>query len=82
MRDTAAILLDKTDEHIAEEIRDLLGKDDDVRITDLHVWQIGPEAHAAIVSVVTTEQVTTPMIRDRLLPVHEIRHLTVGRTPI
>jgi cation diffusion facilitator family transporter len=79
MRDTAAILLDKTDEHVADEIREIIEANGDARLTDLHVWQIGPEAHAAIVSVVTEKKVTTEMIRDRLRPVHEIRHLTIER---
>jgi cation diffusion facilitator family transporter len=82
MRDTAAILLDKTDEHVADEIREILGANGDTRLTDLHVWQIGPDAHAAIVSVVTKEEVTTEIIRDRLCPVHEIRHLTIERLTI
>jgi cation diffusion facilitator family transporter len=80
MTDTAAILLDKTDKHVADEIREILGANGDARITDLHVWQIGPEAHAAIVSVVTKAEVTTEMIRERLTPVHEILHLTVETT--
>src|SRR3546814_20834432 len=52
MRDTASVLLDASDEQVAGEVRDLL--DDGpggARITDLHVWRIGPEAHAGIVSV-------------------------------
>jgi cation diffusion facilitator family transporter len=77
MRDTAGILLDKTDEHIAEEIREILDASGDTHIADLHVWQIGPEAHAAIVSVMTRAGVTASTIRERLAPVHEIRHLTV-----
>ncbi len=42
MRDSAAVLLDVTDEHVADEIRELLESSDDVRISDLHVWQVGP----------------------------------------
>lgn len=77
MRDTAAILMDKTDEHVAQEIREILEAPGDTQITDLHVWQIGPEAHAAIVSVKTKGGVTADTIRVRLAPVHEVRHLTV-----
>jgi cation diffusion facilitator family transporter len=80
MRDTAGILLDKTDEHVAEEIREILDASGDTHITDLHVWQIGPQAHAAIVSVVSQAGVTANTIRERLAPVHEILHLTVEQT--
>lgn len=76
MRDTAAVLLDVTDGHIAEEVRELVEGPGDARITDLHVWRIGPEAHAAIVSVAGPSQ-GAAVIRTRLAPVHEIAHLTV-----
>ncbi|WP_250528449.1 CDF family Co(II)/Ni(II) efflux transporter DmeF [Caballeronia sp. GAWG2-1] len=77
MRDTAAVLLDKTDEHVADEIREILSSYRDTEIADLHVWQIGPEARAAIVSVRTRSDVSVQTIRDRLRPVHEVLHLTV-----
>lgn len=77
MRDSAAVLLDTTDEHVAAEIRELLESTDDVRISDLHVWQVGPQARAAIVSVVATASVSADAIRERLAPVHELSHLTV-----
>ncbi|KJZ50897.1 MULTISPECIES: CDF family Co(II)/Ni(II) efflux transporter DmeF [Pseudomonas] len=77
MRDSAAVLLDVTDEHVADEIRELLESSDDVRISDLHVWQVGPQARAAIVSVVAAANVSADSIRERLAPVHELSHLTV-----
>ena len=49
----------------------------DAELADLHVWQIGPEARAAIVSVRAKNGVTTETIRERLVPVHEVMHLTV-----
>lgn len=76
MRDSAAVLLDTTDEPVAAEIRELLATDD-VRISDLHVWQVGPDARAAIVSVVASAPVSAETIRERLAPVHELSHLTV-----
>jgi cation diffusion facilitator family transporter len=77
MRDTASVLLDATDNHVADEVRELVEGPGDVRIADLHVWRVGPDAHAAIVSVAARPGVTTNMIRDRLTPVHELRHLTI-----
>ena len=75
MRVTGSVLLDTTDDHVAEEIRELVETPGDSRITDLHVWRVGPDAHAAIVSVVGSVDADT--IRSRLVPVHEVRHLTV-----
>lgn len=77
MRDTASVLLDATDEHVADEVRELLAGSDGARITDLHVWRVGPEAHAGIVSVAPGPGIDQHMIRQRLRPVHEIAHLTV-----
>lgn len=77
MRDTAAVLLDRTDAPVAAEVRTLVEAPGDVRLVDLHVWRVGPAAHAAIVSVVADAGVTGDMIRARLAPVHELAHLTI-----
>lgn len=74
---TSAVLLDQTDEHVADEIRELVEKPGDATITDLHVWRVGPEAHAAIVSVLGESTLNAEGIRERLKPVHEVSHLTV-----
>ena len=74
---TSAVLLDQTDEHVADEIRELVEKPGDATITDLHVWRVGPEAHAAIVSVLGEATANAESIRERLKPVHEVSHLTV-----
>jgi cation diffusion facilitator family transporter len=77
MRSSASVLLDATDEQVVAQIRELLESSDDVRISDLHVWQVGPQARAAIVSVVAVAGVSADMVRERLVPVHELSHLTV-----
>lgn len=77
MQATASVLLDETDEHIAGEVREILETSGGARITDLHVWRIGPEAHAGIVSVMAGPGVDQDTIRRHLRPVHELAHLTV-----
>lgn len=74
MRDTGAVLLDATDAAIETEIRELVEGPGDAKITDLHVWRVGPGAHSAIISVVGA---TRDVICARVKPVHEIEHLTV-----
>ena len=74
MRDTGAVLLDATDAAIEAEIRELVEGPGDAKITDLHVWRVGPGAHSAIISVVGA---TREVICARVQPVHEIEHLTV-----
>lgn len=75
MRDTAAVLLDTSDPHLVEEIRDCVEGPGDLRIVDLHVWQVGPGAHAAILDVAGSRPAVE--IRDRLKPVHELAHVTI-----
>ncbi len=75
MRDTASVLLDTTDQAIEAEVREMVERPGDARILDLHVWRIGPETHAAIVSI--TGGADADAVRRRLAPVHELGHLTV-----
>lgn len=74
MRDAAAVLLDAADPHLVGEIRECVETPGDARIRDLHVWQVGPGVHAAIVSV---SGIPAETARERLRPVHELAHLTV-----
>lgn len=79
MRDTAAVLLDRTDDHLEAEVRDEVEGPGGARITDLHVWRVGPAAHAAIVSYVG--DISPDEVRRRLKPVHDLGHVTVeGRS--
>jgi cation diffusion facilitator family transporter len=75
MRDTAGVLLDVADPALEAEMRQHVEAPGDVRITDLHVWRVGPAAHAAIVS--TEGPADGATIRARLAPVHELAHVTV-----
>lgn len=77
MKDTSAVLLDRTDEHVAKEIRELLDQTGTLAITDLHVWRVGPQARAAIVSVYGSAELSADDVRAVLKPVHEVTHLTV-----
>jgi cation diffusion facilitator family transporter len=75
MRDTGAVLLDRTDDHLEAEVREEVEGPGGAQITDLHVWRVGPGAHAAIVSYVG--DVSAEEVRRRLKPVHELTHVTV-----
>jgi cation diffusion facilitator family transporter len=75
MRDTAAVLLDTTDAHVANEVRELVAAAD-ARILDLHVWRVGPAARAGILCV-ASETLDAAALHARLAPVHELAHLTI-----
>lgn len=75
IRDTSAVLLDTADPHLLGEIRECVEGEGDALVVDLHVWRVGPQAHAALVEVAGS--VDSATVRERLRPVHEIAHLTI-----
>ncbi len=75
LRDTAAVLLDTADPHLEAKVREHVEGGGDATITDLHVWRVGPGAHAAIVSV--TGGIEGEAVRARLAPMRELAHVTV-----
>ena len=75
MRDTSAVLLDTANAALAEEVRTRIETPGDARITDLHVWRIGPEAHAAVISVACDRGAAE--LRARLEPIRSLPHVTI-----
>ncbi|RWR33658.1 cation transporter [Sinirhodobacter populi] len=78
IRESGAVLLDRTpaDEDLPGEIRAAIETDTD-RIADLHVWQVGPGHHAAIISLVSSAPKEPSEYKMRLTPIHELSHITV-----
>ncbi|MBX9757457.1 MAG: CDF family Co(II)/Ni(II) efflux transporter DmeF [Beijerinckiaceae bacterium] len=74
LRDTAGVLLDVTDSKLESEVRKTV-EASGARILDLHLWRIGPGAHAAIVSV--ADGVLPEVVRTQLAGVRELVHVTV-----
>ena len=78
VRDAGGVLLDYVPEgeDLPEEIREAIEIDGD-RITDLHVWQVGPGHHAAIVSIATERPLPLADYRAKLAHIHDLSHLTL-----
>ena len=76
MRDTAEVLLDTTDATIAATLRSRIDAAAGVRLTDLHVWRVGPDACAAIVEV--EGAMSAADLRARLADIRQLAHLTVA----
>lgn len=75
MRSTSSVLLDRqAPEKIRRQIHDLIESDDDSRITDLHVWSIGPGIYSAQIALVAHDPLSPAeykaMIPDSLGVVH------------
>lgn len=77
LRDTGGILLDRTaDPRMAERVRTVIESEGD-RVTDLHLWRLGPGHLGAIVSVATTQAHEAAHYRQRLAKFADLSHVTV-----
>jgi cation diffusion facilitator family transporter len=77
LRDTGGILLDRTpDPRMAEKVRLAIESEGD-RVTDLHLWRLGPGHLGAIVSVATTGAREAAHYRQRLAKFADLSHVTV-----
>jgi len=60
-----------------ELVRQRLEAIDDVRVADLHVWELGPGRRSCIVSVVTARPRAVSAYRDAVLAALPVAHLTI-----
>ena len=72
---TSGILLDRqAPDSLQQKIRSILESDEDTRITDLHVWSIGPNIYSAQIALVGHRPLSAPeykaLIPDSLGLVH------------
>ena len=77
LRDTAGILLDRIpDPAIRDGVRAKIECDGD-RLTDLHIWRLGPGHLGAIVSVATVKPRGPEYYRRALRQFSDLSHVTV-----
>lgn len=78
LRDTSKVLLDAEDHGALEgRIRALIEADPDTRIADLHLWRVGPESRACILSLVTHTPRELTRYKALLAQVPHLDHVTV-----
>jgi cation diffusion facilitator family transporter len=75
MRQTAAVLLDTADTSLLERMKSAVEEGGDCTVADLHVWRIGPGAHACIISA--SGAVSASEVRRRLSAIGGLAHVTV-----
>jgi cation diffusion facilitator family transporter len=77
IRDTGSILLDMNpDQRMADNLRRTIESGGD-KITDLHLWRLGPGHLGAIVSVCTEEPRGPDYYRAKLARFRSLSHLTI-----
>jgi len=77
IRDTGAILLDMNpDRAMTERMRAVIEIDGD-RLTDLHVWRVGPGHLAAVLSVETCQERGPDYYQSQLRRFRSLSHVTI-----
>jgi Co/Zn/Cd efflux system component len=79
LRDSGRVLLDaEMDAPVVGEIRDIIEHGaTPARITDLHVWRVGREKYAVVVTVATNSDKDGEFFRRALCVHQELAHVTV-----
>src|SRR5579871_5965954 len=77
IRDAGGVLLDVNyDRKLEDKVRARLESDDD-RVTDLHLWQVGPGHCAAVISLISDKPQEPKAYKDRLRGLRGLSHVTI-----
>lgn len=78
LTDTSAILLDKNvDQENIKMIQQKIEEDADNRVSDIHVWKVGPLDYSAIISLVTHDPQPVENYKNLLKNFKELSHVTI-----
>jgi cation diffusion facilitator family transporter len=78
LRDSARSLVDASpDTALRDAVRHAIETDGDARLADLHVWQVGPQAWSAVLSVVADRPLAPDVYHARLQTLGGLQHVTV-----
>ncbi|PKO07181.1 MAG: cation transporter [Chloroflexi bacterium HGW-Chloroflexi-3] len=78
LRSTSAILLDKqVSKTLQDKIKLCIESDGESQVADLHVWSIGPNIHAAIISVVNQHVLSSEEYKARLPEDLGLEHVSI-----
>jgi len=78
LKESSAILLDAgVKSELREEIRQAIEADADNRITDIHVWKVGPHHLAAILTLVTHYPRSSSEYKQLLTGFDQLKHITI-----
>ncbi|MCY4613073.1 MAG: CDF family Co(II)/Ni(II) efflux transporter DmeF [Nitrospira sp.] len=78
LRSTSGILLDKQGpKSIRDGIRNSIEQDEDSRVTDLHLWSIGPNIYSAVIAIVAHDPATPRQYKERIQKNLGLVHIAV-----
>lgn len=78
LKETSPILLDGSiEENNSAVVKARVESDSDNRISDLHLWKVGPDDYAVIISLVTHFPKPTEHYKELLKDIHGLSHITI-----
>jgi cation diffusion facilitator family transporter len=78
VRDTSHILVDRvSDPDLLAAVRSAIETGSDDRVSDLHIWRVGPDKFAAIVSIVTHRPLPPEHYKGLLVCLEDLAHVTM-----
>lgn len=78
LNDTSSILLDRNiNQEITQAVKDSIESDSDNRVSDIHVWKVGPLDYSASISVVTHFPKSPDHYKKLLNNYKELSHITI-----
>lgn len=78
LRESSQVLLDKqAPNELLDEIRAAIEGEADTKVTDLHVWSIGPGKKAAIIAIESKSQRDAEDYHSMLQDRYDLSHLTI-----
>ncbi|WP_424192648.1 cation diffusion facilitator family transporter [Ampullimonas aquatilis] len=82
MLESGRILLDAEMDHpLVEEIRAILAEEGSAELVDLHVWRVGKQRFAAVLSLVSDHPAPPEYYKKRLASIRQLVHLSVEINP-
>lgn len=78
LNDTSSILLDRNiNSERIQAIKDSIEADSDNRVSDIHVWKVGPLDYSASISIVTHFPKNPEHYKKLLSDYRELSHVTI-----
>ena len=78
LKQTGPILLDGSiEETYQAAVKETIEKDSDNQISDIHIWKVGANHYAAIISLVTHFPKSTEYYKELLNDFHKLSHITI-----
>ncbi|OGR23239.1 MAG: cation transporter [Desulfobacterales bacterium RIFOXYA12_FULL_46_15] len=82
LKDTGLILLDYSmDRENIIKIKEILEADSDNRVSDAHIWRVGPDHYAAVISILTHYPKPPEHYKYLLKDMKELFHITIEINP-